>query len=295
MEKRIRSMTGFGKAYYRDDKLKLIVLIRSVNGKGLEINFRLPKELSIYEKELRTIIKDKVYRGNISVSVSLDLYKVKPAVKISDLTDIVDEIIASTKRLGLSISDDYILQLAFKFYNPLQSEDTYFESEEFKEVFFGVFNKALEDFLKSKYEEGQNLLKDIETQLKTLKELLKKVEQKRGELTKKAKERLLTRAKELLGDFCQDVTKNSLVSQELKLLLEKIDINEEIKRLKSHIQLFEEELKKGAPIGKKLEFITQEMLREVNTAGNKLPDLFPLNVEMKTAIDKLKQQVVNIE
>lgn len=288
-------MTGFGKAYYRDENLKLVILIRSVNGKGLEINFRLPKEIAIYEKELRKILKSKLYRGNVSVSISLDLYKVKPSVKISDLTDIVDEIIASTRKLGLSISDDYILQLAFKFYNPLQEEDAYFESDEFKTILFGIFDKALIDFLKNKYEEGQNLLKDIRAQLETLKGLLKEVEQKRDLLTKKAEEKLLNKAKNLLKDFCEDVTKHGLVSQELKLLLEKIDINEEMERLKSHIQLFEEELKKGAPIGKKLEFITQEMLREVNTMGNKLPDLFPLNVEMKTAIDKIKQQVANIE
>ncbi len=288
-------MTGFGKAYYRDDNLKLVVLIRSVNGKGLEINFRLPKELLPYEKELRKVLKDKLYRGNVSVSISLDLYKVKPSVKISDLTDIVDEIIASTKKLGLSISDDYILQLAFKFYNPLKGEDEYFESEEFKTLLFGVFDKAVVDFLRNKYEEGKNLLEDIKNNLETLKGLLKKVEQKREELTQKARERLLSKAENLLRDYCENVEKHGLVSQELKLLLEKIDINEEIERLKSHIQLFEEELKKGVPIGKKLEFITQEMLREVNTMGNKLPDLFPLNVEMKTEIDKIKQQVANIE
>ena len=104
------------------------------------------------------------------------------------------------------------------------------------------------------------------------------------------KRKLPSRAKELLNN-----TESGLVVNELKLLLEKADINEEIQRLKSHINLFRQELNKGFPIGKKLEFITQEMLREVNTMGNKLPDLFPLNVEMKTAIDKLRQQVANIE
>jgi len=105
-----------------------------------------------------------------------------------------------------------------------------------------------------------------------------------------------------LGSLIRGFLKNlifsqklQVVTQELKLLLERLDINEEIQRLESHINLFREELKNGAPIGKKLEFITQEMLREVNTMGNKLPDLFPLNVEMKTAIDKIRQQVANLE
>ncbi|HIC08474.1 MAG TPA: YicC family protein [Aquificales bacterium] len=286
----IRSMTGFGKAYYRDDRLKLVVLIRSVNGKGLEISVRTPKELVIYEKELRNRLKDTVYRGNVSVSVQLEFFKIKPTVKISDLAEVVEEILSATKRLGLNISDDLTLQLAMKFYNPAASEESYIESEEFKRLLFEVFEKALLDFVRSKEEEGKNLLKDIENQLGTLERLLKEVEKRAPLLVENYKRKLLSRAKELLNN-----TESGLVVNELKLLLEKADINEEIQRLKSHINLFRQELNKGFPIGKKLEFITQEMLREVNTMGNKLPDLFPLNVEMKTAIDKLRQQVANIE
>jgi uncharacterized protein (TIGR00255 family) len=134
-------------------------------------------------------------------------------------------------------------------------------------------------------------LKDIEENLALLEKYLAEVEKKKELLVEAYKRKLLEKAKELLGEHDKD----KIVANELKLLLEKLDINEEIKRLKSHIELFKEELKKGAPIGKKLEFIAQEMLREVNTMGNKLPDLFPLNIEMKTAIDKIKQQVANIE
>ena len=286
----IRSMTGFGKAYYRDDKLKLVILIKSVNGKGLEIAFRTPKELVIYEKELRNRLRDSVYRGNISVLVQLELFKIKPTVKISDLAEVVEEILSATKRLGLKISDDLTLQLAMKFYNPAVSEENYIEGEEFKKLLFELFEKALGDFLRSKEGEGKNLLTDIENQLNTLEKFLKEVEKKAPLLVENYKRKLLLKAKEFLND-----TESSLVVNELKLLLEKSDINEEIQRLKSHINLFREELKRGFPIGKKLEFITQEMLREVNTMGNKLPDLFPLNVEMKTAIDKLRQQVANIE
>lgn len=283
-------MTGFGKAYYRDENLKLVVLIRSVNGKGLEISTRLPRELAVYEKEVRNAVKSVVHRGNVSVSVQLEFFKIKPSVKISDLSDIVDEIIAATRKIGLNISDDLILQLAMKFYNPAVSEENYIESEEFKNIFFGVLDKALSDFIKSKIEEGKNLLADIENQLKTLEGLLKEVEERAPTLMEGYREKLLKRAKELL-----QTSESALVANELKLLLEKLDINEEIQRLKSHIALFREELNRGAPVGKKLEFITQEMLREVNTMGNKLPDLFPLNVEMKAAIDKIRQQVANIE
>jgi uncharacterized protein (TIGR00255 family) len=286
----IRSMTGFGRAYYRDENLKLVVLIKSVNSKGLEISVRLPKELSIYEKDIRNLIKERVYRGSISVSVQLEFFKIKPEVKISDLAEIVDEIISSTRHIGLNISDDLVLQLAFKFYKPTLSEEEITESEEFKQLFFSVFDRALSDFIKSKVEEGKLLLEDIKRQLEVLEKLLKEVKEKSHTLVERAKEKLLSKAREILGK--ED---SAVVVQELKLLLERLDINEEIQRLESHIKLFKEELQKGAPIGKKLEFITQEMLREVNTMGNKLPDLFPLNVEMKSAIDKIRQQVANLE
>ncbi|HID79163.1 MAG TPA: YicC family protein [Aquificales bacterium] len=286
----VRSMTGFGRAYYRDENLKLVVLIKSVNAKGLEISVRLPKEVSVYEKDLRSLIKGRVHRGSVSVSVQLEFFKVKPSVKISDLAEIVDEIIASTRRIGLNISDDLTLQLAFKFYNPAVLEENIAESDEFKQLFFSIVDKALSDFIQSKIEEGKNLLNDIEGQLEILEKLLKEVKGKSEILTNRAREKLLTKAREILS---QD--NSGVVTQELKLLLERLDINEEIQRLESHINLFREELKNGAPIGKKLEFITQEMLREVNTMGNKLPDLFPLNVEMKTAIDKIRQQVANLE
>ncbi len=287
------SMTGIGRAQYKGDDYRITVLIRSVNGKGLDINVKAPKELAIFDKEIRNLIKEKVYRGQVLVNVSLEFVKVKPAVKLEDLAEIVDDILSSSRKLGLSLSDDYILQLAFKFYNPVVAEEeSLIEGEEFKAIFFGTLELALKDFLKSREEEGENLKRDIENSLSRLEELLNEAIQKKDLLTRKLQERLKEKAKTLLGEGYE---KNPLLAQEIKLLLERSDINEEIERLRSHIELFKSELEKGSPVGKKLEFITQEMLREVNTMGNKLPDLFPLNVEMKTEVDKLRQQVANIE
>ena len=245
MEKKVKSMTAFGRAYYKDDNLKLTVIIRSVNGKGLEISTRLPKELLIYEKEIRNRIKRVANRGNISVNIQLEFFKVKPAVKIEDLGDVVDDIVAAARKVGLNISDDLTLQLALKFYNPaLSEEENFVETDEFKTLFFGVFDKALSDFLKSKILEGENLLKDIESQLKTLEVLLREVETKKEEIVNKSKQRLLQKAKELLEGFEKS---SAVLVQEIKLLLEKMDINEEIERLKSHIELLERNWK-GEPL-----------------------------------------------
>jgi uncharacterized protein (TIGR00255 family) len=288
----IRSMTGFGRAYTKTEAYRLAITIRSVNSKGLDIGIRAPKELAIYEKEIRNRIKAKVYRGQILVNINVETFKVKPALKLEELADVVEEILSSTRKLGLSISDDLVLNLAMRFYNPTEeSKESLYESEEFKELLFGTFGAAFIDFMKSKYEEGKNLEEDIRNNLKELETLLEEVKKKTPELIEASKQRLLEKAKNLLKDILQSKT----VVQELKFLLERVDINEEIQRLESHIKLFNEELEKGAPIGRKLEFITQEMLREVNTMGNKLPNLFPLNIEMKTAIDKIRQQVANIE
>jgi len=289
---KLYSMTGIGRAQFKGKNYRITVLIRSVNGKGLDINVKLPKELVVYDKELRSMVKKFINRGQISVHIDLELVKVKPRVKLEDLADVVDEILKDARTLGLNLSDDYILQLAFKFYNPLVAEESVVETNEFKYYLFGTFEKALKDFLKSREEEGENLKKDIENSLNTLEGFLKEVELKKDELIKRNLERLKEKAKILLGENFEN---NPTLVNEIKLLLEKSDINEELERLKSHISLFREALNQGSPIGKKLEFITQEMLREVNTMGNKLPDLFPLNVEMKTEIDKIRQQVANVE
>ena len=285
-------MTGFGRAYTKTEHFKVGVIIRSVNSKGLEITIKAPKELVIYEKELRDFIKSKVYRGQISVNITIETFKVKPALKLEDLADVVEEILAATRKLGLSISDDLVLNLSMRFYNPTEeSKESLYESEEFKKFLFGTFEAAFTDFMESKYEEGKNLAEDIKNNLEHLERLLEKVKKRTPQLIEDSKNKLIEKAKSLLGDILQ----SKALIHELKLLLERLDINEEIQRLESHIKLFKEELEKGAPVGRKLEFITQEMLREVNTMGNKLPDLFPLNIDMKTAIDKIRQQVANIE
>ncbi|NPB05304.1 MAG: YicC family protein [Aquificae bacterium] len=289
---KLMSMTGVGRAQFKGDRFRITALIRSVNGKGLEISVRTPRELAVYDKEIRSLVKGAVHRGSVQVSVDVEFVKVKPAVRIEDLAEVVDEIVASTKRLGLSISDDLTLQLAFKFYNPLVAEEDLVQSEEFKSRLFETLKAALRDFLKSREQEGENLKRDIENSLNRLEELLKQVELKKDELTQRLVERLKEKAKKLLGEGFE---KNPLLVQEIKLLLERSDVNEEVERLKSHIALFREELEKGSPVGKKLEFVAQEMLREVNTMGNKLPDLFPLNVEMKAEVDKIRQQVANVE
>jgi len=291
---KVMSMTGFGRGYYRGDNFKLVVLIKSVNGKGLDINFRVPRELIVHEKELRNRIKKAVHRGQVLVSITLEFFKIKPSLPVENLGEIVDDIIAVSRKLGLSLSDDTVMQLALRFYNPtLSGEDTMVENDDFKEIFFGTFELALKDFLKSKMEEGENLLKDILENLSLLERLLEEVERKKDQILEKHKQKILQRARELLGE--EESESSKVVANEIKLLFEKLDVNEEVKRLKSHIELFKKEIEKGAPIGKKLEFIAQEMLREVNTLGTKLPDLFPVHVEMKTAIDKIKQQVANLE
>ena len=258
----------------------------------MDINLKLPKELVIFDKELRSLIKKVVSRGQITAHIDLEFVKVKPQVKLEDLADIVDEILAGARHLGLSLSDDYVLQLAFKFYNPLVVEEDMVQAEEFKYYLFGTFEKALNDFIKSREEEGENLKRDILKNLETLEGLLKEVEQKKDALIKEQVERMKEKAKTLLGEGFEN---NPTLVNEIKLILEKSDINEEVERLKSHIELFKKSIDEGSPIGKKLEFIAQEMLREVNTMGNKLPSLFPLNVEMKTEIDKIRQQVANVE
>jgi uncharacterized protein (TIGR00255 family) len=289
----LRSMTGFGRGFLKTDHYKLIVLIKSTNSKNLDIRINLPKELLIYEKDIRDSIKKFVYRGNIVVSIFAEVFKVNLNFGLDELGQIVDKIVLTSKKIGLKLSDDMVLSLALKFYHPEPAEEVKFESEEFKEFLMGTLEMALKDFLKSKIEEGQLIREDLERNINLLESLINKTQAVAPQLVEKQKQKLISKAKELL---LPNGEKNPLLLQEIKFLLEKTDINEEIQRLKGQIEIFKREMNKGtSPIGKKLEFITQEMMREANTLGNKLPDLYPIVIEIKSTIDKLRQQVANVE
>jgi len=279
-------MTGFGKGEHESENWKVAVMLRSLNGKGLDVSLRLPSYLLPLEKEIKDEIKKHLRRGTVSVFLDIEQKLVKPPVDTEKLKQNLELFRVLTAELGLSPTDDKLLDYAWRY-----SEKTEVEvDEELKETLLSALRKALKELLESRRKEGEHLKKDLEERIKKIEEIVNLLEEKKEEVREKIKTKVLERAKAL-----NLPEEHPTVLNELLFLLEKYDVNEEITRLKTHITRFKKLLNAEGEVGKKIEFLAQEMHREITTLGNKIPDLSEYVVEVKAEIDKIKQQAANIE
>ncbi|NPB07365.1 MAG: YicC family protein [Aquificae bacterium] len=279
-------MTGFGKGEHESENWKVVVMLRSLNGKGLDISLRLPSYLLPLEKEIKDEIKKHLRRGTVSVFLDIEQKLVRPPVDPEKLRQNLDLFRELTRELGLSPTDDKILDYAWRY-----SEKTEMEvDEELKETLLLALRKALAELLESRKKEGEHLKRDLEERIRRIEEIVNLLDEKKEEVKERIKKRVLERAKAL-----NLPEEHPTVLNELLFLLEKYDVNEEITRLRTHISRFKKLLNAEGEVGKKIEFLAQEMHREITTLGNKIPDLSEYVVEVKAEIDKIKQQAANVE
>ncbi len=280
------SMTGFGKGEHETENWRATVMMRSLNGKGLEISLRMPPYLLPIEKEIKDRIKSRLRRGTITVYLDLEQKVVQPPIDTEKLRANVEMLKELVSKLHLMPTDDKILDYAWRY-----SEKTEVEvDEELKSVVLEAIKKALEELLESRKKEGDALRKDLEERVKRIEQHLAVIDEKREEIKERIKQRVIERAKAL-----NLPEEHPTVLNELMFLLEKYDVNEEVARLKAHIERFKKLLESEGEVGRKLEFLAQEMHREITTLGNKIPDLSEYVVEIKSEIDKIKQQAANVE
>ncbi len=278
-------MTGYGRGISGNFRVD----IRSSNHKNLDIQINIPNYLFSYEPEIKKIVKKKFSRGRIEIyvprqeedNVSLRVNKPLAREYYNALVSLQDE---------LSISDSIGIEIIAR------QKDIFLLDEPEIDIsgFYASLDSALVELSKSRVEEGENLIQDITERLRLIAEYVADIQQKREVFSANARERLHERLKEFLGDIVIDETR---LIQETALLVERSDITEEIVRLKSHIKQFENVLKSGGAIGKKLDFIIQELRREINTIGSKAQDAGITNdvVEVKHELEKIREQIQNLE
>ncbi len=280
-------MTGLGKGEYEGEEWRVVILIRSVNGKGLDINVRAPSYVISLEQKIKQAIKASVKRG--SLHVSLEIEPLKPRLPINH-----ELLIGNLKLLkgiaveeaGLEVDDSVLFQMAWKY-----SEKAGIEVDEALEgAILSALQVAVEDLIKSREREGEALYEDLKGRALKIRELAEEVSRRKEEVLNRVKEKVIERAKRL--NLPED---HPTLLNEIVFLLEKMDIEEEMTRLKAHLERFLKTLSEKGDVGKRLEFLAQEMHREVTTLGNKVPDLSEFVVEMKTEIDRIKQQCANVE
>ncbi len=282
------SMTGFGYASKDFDEYEISVRIKSVNNKGIDISIKGPRDILFFiDIDIRNIIKKHFERGSFQVFIDLKYKKPKIFMNVETLKTAVENIKSVMKEIGLSPSDDKLYDLASGLASEL--EETVID-EELKHNILSTLEEACVSLKEERKKEGEKLIKDIQERLLIIEDYLKKIEEQKEEIIQKNKEKITEKVKELLGE---EFSERAFI--EATLLADKMDITEEIIRLKSHIQRFKELINQDVPIGRKLDFLCQEMLREINTMGTKMPWFSEYIVEMKTQLEKIRQQVQNIE
>ena len=266
----------------------MTVEVRSLNSKNLELNLRLPYSYRSLEGELRSIIKPQLLRGKVDVSLSVKQQGSKAAAELNK-----DVIYAYMSQLG-EIADATpaeLLTISTRLPDAVQSPEVLPDEAQKKELFLLV-RQAAEQLINYQKTEGQAMVKDLTTQIESIQKGLDKVNRKKDERTQQTRSKLL----EQLKGLAVEIDQNRL-EQELIYYLEKLDINEEIVRLRQHLSYFSDVMKSDTVTkGKKLGFVSQEIGREINTIGSKANNasLQKEIVQMKDALERIKEQLLNI-
>jgi uncharacterized protein (TIGR00255 family) len=280
-------MTGFGKSETKFQRKKLNVEIRSLNSKNIDLNLRVPNRYREIESKIRTKINGELSRGKIDLLIGIDLHDED---KLSSLNHTaIRKYIDELKKISDS-SELELLKMAIKLPESIKIEKQNISKEE-KKIFFKIIDNAILKLNKYRISEGKSIEKDFKNRINAIYKLVKNVDK----LAPKRKEKIRKKIEDLSRQNLNEID-NKRMEQEIFYFIEKLDINEEIVRLKSNLQYFEKIMSEKSPNGKKLTFISQEIGREINTLGSKANDekLQKIVVEMKDELEKIKEQLLNV-
>ncbi len=304
----LRSMTGYGRAQEQIDNRDILVEVRSVNSRYLEQNVRIGRSYTYLEEELKSLVKTKVSRGKLEIALSITLTEGKKAdIRVN--SDIVKGYLNAMQEYNASLSedeqgyklwDDNFTEGSFRWGTLLQLPDVFRvekaqdDEDEVRAAVLGVAEKAIAAFIQMREVEGEKLRSDVLARLQILSDCVGIVEKEAPKLTEKYRERLYSKISELLGNTAIDEQR---ILTEAAIFSEKTAVDEETVRLRSHLSQMETLLNEEGCIGRKLDFLVQEMNREVNTIGSKVQDvnITSVVVEMKSEIEKIREQIQNIE
>ncbi|MCI6331272.1 MAG: YicC family protein [Lachnospiraceae bacterium] len=291
----IKSMTGFGRAEVSDEKRKITIEIKAVNHRYLDVNMKMPKKLCIFESSIRTVLKEYVERGKIDIFITYeDFTETNVLVKYND--EVAKAYVAFINDISkeFSLENDLKASTLSRFPEVFTLEEQEIDESELWEYVEKALRDALKMFVDARVKEGENLKNDIIVKLDNMLENVSFIEKRAPEIINEYHARLKDKVSEYLKDSSIDEQR---IVTEVTLFTDKICIDEEIVRLKSHIEATKDALINGGSLGRKLDFIAQEMNREANTILSKANDLKTSNhaIELKTDIEKVREQIQNIE
>lgn len=291
----IKSMTGFGRAEAADEERKFTVEIKSVNHRYLDINLKMPKKLSFFEACIRNLLKKYIQRGKVDVFITYEDYT-QTRVSVKYNREIACEYLGYLKKMAqeFQLKEDICVSHLSRYPEVFTMEEQSMDEKELWSHLEAVITQAAVNFVEERTKEGENLKRDIFVKLDGMNDNIADIELRSPQIIKEYREKLETKTRELLSG---SQIEESRIAAEVVLFADKICTDEESVRLHSHITNMKSVLKEGEGIGRKLDFIAQEMNREANTILSKANDLEVSNIaiNLKTEIEKVREQIQNIE
>lgn len=293
----IQSMTGYGRGIYNDDNIKLTVELKSVNSRFLDLNIKNPRKLNFLDTDIRSAIKSQINRGKIDVYISLEEER-DSSFKLTYNKEVAKAYVENLTQ----ISEDFGIENSVRLIDLARLPEvlTSTENEDDEDALKTATLRALDDAIKAFKEarrvEGESLKSDILLKLDEMSDFVSFIEKRQPELVEIYKTKLREKVNELMDEFGVSIDENRF-AMEVTMYADKVCVDEEIVRLNTHIQHVKEVLESGKDVGKKLDFLAQEMNRESNTILSKCSnsEISERGISLKTTIEKIREQIQNLE
>ena len=291
----IRSMTGFGRCEKVTDQYKISVEIKSVNHRYLDMSIKMPKKFNYFEAALRSLLKNDIQRGKVDIFITYEDYTTQ-TMQLKYNEGLAAEYMEYFRRMKeqFGLKDDVTVSQLARMPEVLTMEETPEDEDSMWKLLSGAVEEAAKAFVETRIREGEHLKNDLISKLDAMLGLVEEIENRSPSIVEEYRARLTEKVKELLESNTVDEARIVTVTT---IFADKICVDEETVRLRSHIAATKKELEAGGSVGRKLDFIAQEMNREANTILSKASDLEVSGkaIELKTGIEKVREQIQNIE
>ena len=291
----IKSMTGFGRAEVITNERKITVELKSVNHRYLDLSIKMPRKLNFLEGAIRNLLKTYIQRGKVDVFITYEDYSLN-CVALKYNKELAKEYLTYIREMAeeFGLENDMTASTLSRYPEVLSMEEQSLDEDELWGFLEGPLREACEKFVATREREGEHLKRDLIEKLNGLDEKVRQVEERSPEVVDIYREKLEAKVHELLAD---SQIEDSRIAAEVVLFSDKICNDEETVRLHSHIQGMKKMLEEKEGVGRKLDFMAQEMNREANTILSKSSDLIvsDIAIDLKTEIEKIREQIQNIE